>query len=67
MATNIFLLDDTELLDWAENHPEAAMEAVMAMWIQCGPGSREEMFNFRMAVRRAYDLFTLESSGGGAA
>lgn len=44
---------DTELLDWAEKHPEAVMRAIAVNWDVCGQGGRENFFNFRLCIKDA--------------
>jgi hypothetical protein len=45
--------DDSDLLDWAEAHPEAAMASLKMRWDVCGPGWRERFFGFRAAIEAA--------------
>ena len=44
---------DTELLNWAERHPEQSMSEIRSWWTTCGRGSREISFNFRGVIRGA--------------
>lgn len=46
---------DTELFDFAEANPEAAMKKIHAYWANCGPGWREDFFNFRGAFKAAME------------
>lgn len=53
---------DTELLDWAENHPEFAMSRITAFWAHAGRGFREMNFNFRGAIEDAMESYEKEKS-----
>ena len=44
---------DAALLDWAETHPVAAMEALIGWWETAGPGCREIRFEFRNILNAA--------------
>ena len=43
-------ITDEELLDWAQQHPEAVLSAIEANWALCGGGARETFFNFRLCI-----------------
>jgi len=46
-------MTDTELLDWAQTHPEAAKRGIDVFWALCGRGCREQEFNYRAALEEA--------------
>ncbi len=46
-------MTDEELLNWAESHPEAVIDAISVNWTTCGAGCREQFFNFRMCIKDA--------------
>lgn len=40
-------------LEWAENHPELAMQQIKTNWRTCGAGFRETWFGFGAAFNMA--------------
>jgi len=51
---------DSKILDWAETHPEKAMQIISSWWATCGEGSREVAFNFRGILKDEMKLNDLQ-------
>lgn len=47
--------DDAARFDFAENNPEIVKQFIENYWRTCGPGYREEWFNFRAAIDAAIE------------
>jgi len=44
------VMNDTELLDWAEKNPGLVIDNILGWWAACGLGAREDFFNFRKVI-----------------
>lgn len=63
MVETIAAEELVDLMEWAETHPELAMQKIQSWWATCGPGFREEGFNFVGCIQEARKDAAVPSNG----